>query len=293
MRRAAIFIIATLSGVTAFSQSLLDCIEPDVLRVLLLQGQGDRMPVISAAVPAEISTLRMPREFTWIGSAERALGRMDATTNLTQVTAAYRSSLAPDAARAATASALTASGWEVRPPLGLGSGVFSSADMVISQQACRDGKSVSFNANAMDGITYVLVTIQRGNSANTICTQPSAFAMISNNAFAPYLPRLKLPSDPATGAAARSQGSGSSSSGGVLTARVEFSVKDSIGNVGRNFARQMTEQGWTSDANWAGASTAGSSWSRREAGALIQATLQVTAVDDRQFAATLRIQKLQ
>src|SRR5688572_3004173 len=114
MRRAAFLMIATLSGVAAFGQGLLDCIDPDLMRTLLFQGQGERPPVITGAVPAEIGAARMPGQFSWIGSAERSLGPVDATTNASSVTAAWRSSLGLDATRAATATALTGSGWEVR-----------------------------------------------------------------------------------------------------------------------------------------------------------------------------------
>ncbi len=78
-----------------------------------------------------------------------------------------------------------------------------------------------------------------------------------------------------------------------MTLRAEFTVTESVGNIGRNFAKQMAAQGWNSDATWSGASTAGSSWSRRgDDGALLQSSLLLTAYDDRRFAAVLRINRL-
>jgi hypothetical protein len=285
--------MATMSGVAAFGQGLLDCVEPDVLRSLLLQSQGERPTVITGVVPAEVSALKMSREFTWIGSSVRINGRVDATTNASQVTAAWRSSLAPAAARAATATALTASGWEVRAQRGTGINVFISESMQIPQSACREGQPVSFTASAMDGVTYVLVTLQRGNNSNSICNQPAMPVMMSNTGLEKYLPRLDMPADPATGVAARTGGGGGGSGNGAVSARVEFMLKDSAGNVARHFAKQMAAQGWNSDANWSGAVSAGSSWSRQDAGSLIQSTLSVTALDDQRFTATLRILKLQ
>lgn len=292
MRRVAFFTMAALSGAAALGQSLLDCVEPDVLRALLPQSQGERPPVITAEVPQEISALKMPGAFTWIGSAERITGRVDATTSASRVTAAWRSGLAPEAARAAAATAMTASGWEVRPPLGMS--VFSSAAMPVTQTACRDGKPVNVNASAVDGVTYVLVTIQRGNTGDSTCSRPAPPAFSTGTGLEPHLPRLEMPVDPATGAAARMQSGGGGSNGGVLRARAEFTARDSAGNIARHFARQMAEQGWTSDANWSGVSTAGSSWSKRpDAGALVQGTLLVTALDERQFVAVLRVSRLQ
>lgn len=294
MRRIIFSMLAALSGAAAFGQGLLDCIEPDVLRALLLQSQGERPPVITGSVPAEISALKMPREFTWIGSAERITGRVDATTNLSQVTAAYRSSLAPAAARTATAAALQASGWEVREMPGIGMGVFNATATQTSQPACREGKPVNFTANAMDGVTYVLLTLQRGNSnTNTICNQPVRPEMFASSGLNSVMPRLDMPVDPVTGAAARMSGSSASTGGNSASAQTEFTLKDSAGNIARHFAKQMAEQGWTSDANWSGTSTAGSSWSKRDGGALIQGTLSVTALDDQQFMAMMRVIKLQ
>jgi hypothetical protein len=290
MRRVACFTMATLATVAAFGQGLLDCLEPDVLRALLLENQGQRAPVITGAVPPEISALRMPGTYTWIGSAERITGRVDATTNASQVTSAWRSRLAPEVARAGAAAALAASGWEVFPQLGAGMSVFS---VPIAQTACRDGKPVNVNASAMDGVTYVLITLQRGNNTNTVCNQASRPPMTTGTGLDPHLPRLEIPVDPSTGVAARMQRADTAISGGAVNARAVFTAGDSAGNIARHFAKQMVEQGWSSDANWSGASTAGSSWSKRpDAGSLVQGTLSVTALDDRQVVVALRVSKL-
>jgi hypothetical protein len=289
MRRVACFTMATLATVAAFGQGLLDCLEPDVLRALLLENQGQRAPVITGAVPPEISALRMPGTYTWIGSAERITGRVDAMTNASQVTSAWRSSLAPEVARARAAAALAASGWEVLPPLGMS--VFS---MPVAQTACRDGKPVDLNVSAMDGVTYVLLTLQRGNNTNPVCNQAARPPMTIGAGLEPHLPRLAIPVDPSTGVAARMQRSDTGFSDGAVNAGAVFTVRDSADNIARHFAKQMAEQGWSSDANWSGASTAGSSWSKRpDSGSLVQSTLSVTALDDRQFVATLRVGKLQ
>lgn len=292
MRRVAYFVTAALTGAAAFGQGLLDCIEPDVLRALVLQSQGERPPVFSADVPPEIAALKVPGVFTWIGSAERITGRVDATTNASQVTAAWRSGLAPDAARAAAAAALAASGWEVRAPMGMA--VFSSAASQVPQAACRDGKPVNFAASALDGTTYLMFTLQRGTNSNSICSQPARPSVTTGTGLDQHLPRLQLPVDPSTGTEARMQSGGSGSGGGGFNAHAEFVLRDSASNVARQFARQMAEQGWTSDATWSGASSAGSSWSKREGGAaVVQGTLSVIALDERQFVATLRVSSLQ
>lgn len=295
MRTIALIAVTALSGGAALGQSLLDCIEPDVLRTLLLPNQGERPLVVTAAVPPEIAMLKMPGGFAWIGSAERITGRADATTNISQVTAAWRSSLAPDAARTAAANALTASGWQMQARPGMGFSVFNStATLALSQPACREGKPVNLNANAMDGVTYVTIAIQRGNNNDTTCNSPFRMASASTTGLEKFMPRLELPADPATGARPRMQSSGAGSSAGAHNARVEFTVKDSPANVARNFATQMAAQGWSNDASWSGASTAGSSWSRRDdSGTLIHGSLLVAALGEGQFSTVLRVLRLQ
>lgn len=288
MRRYAFIMMAALSGAAA-AQSVLDCVDPDVLRTLLSQSQMDRTAVITAEVPAEVAALKLPGEFTWIGSAERITGRVDATTNAIQVTAAWRTSLAVDAAREAAAAALRASGWEVGEQPGMGMGVFVTAAIPVGQPACRDGQPVNFTVSALDGVSYVLFTIQRGN-ANLMC---STFPRSSITAgMGRYLPRLELPFDPASGAMARMNSSGGSSSSNSFAARAELTTQDSAANVARHFAAQMQQQGWVSDATWSGDTTAGSYWSRQYADATFHSTLSVTAVGNGQIITLLRVTKM-
>lgn len=293
MRRAAFFTMAALSGITAFGQNLLDCVEPDVLRALLAQGPGQVPPTITGEVPQELSALKMPAGFSWIGSAERITGRVNATTNASQVGAAWRSSMAPETARRAAAEAMTASGWEVRPAMG--TYVFNPS-MPVMQMACREGGLVNLSVNAMEGATYVLATFQRGNpGGNASCNQPSPMPPNASGLI-PHLPKLEISADPGAPADVRIQNVGMSigSNSSSVHAKAEFMTSDSVGDIARNFSRQMAAQGWTRDAEWSGASTAGSSWSKRpEAGALMQGTLSVSALDERQLVAVLRVSTLQ
>jgi len=171
--------------------------------------------------------------------------------------------------------------------------VFGSVAQQASQPVCRDGGTINVSSSVMDGITYVLLMIPRGNATTTTCSQPARPAGAGNSPFQPYLPHLQLPVDPATGEAARLGSSGGGYGGNSFSARTEFTTTDSVGNVGRHFAKQMAEQGWSSDANWSGAATAGSSWSKRVEAGVLRATLSLTAFDERQLMAVLHIGQLQ
>jgi hypothetical protein len=282
MRRLAFFTVAALASATVFGQSLLDCIDPEVLRTLLLQGQGGQQLTITTTMPVELSALKVPREFTWIGSAERVTGRVDASTNASQVTTAWRTSLAPDVALLSVTSAMTASGWTVPKRPALGRNVFDASAQQLPAPACREDKLVNVAANTMDGVTYLMITFQRGNVPNQTCAQ-----MARNNptygadvGLDRYLPKLEMPLDPRTGQPVRRQDNGWGGGGDSFAAQAELPTADSVGNVARHFAKQMAEQGWSSDASWSGASTAGSSWSKHADASLIHGTLSVTSIDN-------------
>lgn len=290
MRRFACLMMAALAGATVPAQGLLDCIEPDVLHALLLPGLNGRAPVLTVTVPPELSALKMPGELTWIGSAERPAGRIDVTTNAVQVTAAWRSTLAPDAAQAAAVAALTASGWVVRPVPGMGRAMFIPPVVQFGPTACRDGRAVNVSAGAMDGTTYVLLNLQRGSSEATPCSVPERAPAAVGSAMDPYLPRLEVPADAATGTAARIGSIGSSFGQSAVSSTAEIVSTDSATAIARIFARQLVEQGWSNDATWNGSSTAGSTWIRRSGdGTRIQATLSVMNVDGQRNIAVFRV----
>lgn len=295
MRRTVFFTMATLASAAVFGQGLLDCIEPDVLRALVLQGQSEQPPLITGALPAELSAVKLPREFSWIGSAERRMGMLDANTNAVQVTAAWRSSLTTEAAREAATNALIASGWEIRSLGTTRNGGFKASFIPVPRMACRDGNAVDVNAGAMDGATYLQLVVRRG--MNSLCNQPTQAFRINTGGLGEYLPRLDLPA--AAGPAINLNGGasgGNGSSGAVRWASeaMDFVVPDSIDSLARHFATQIAAQGWSSDANWSGGSTAGSSWYRRiDGGTLVLGTLSLTVLGEQRFNAGFRLVTLQ
>ena len=293
MRKLALAVFGTLFGLTAYGQDLLECVNPDVLRGLIFRNTAAQATVISERVPDEISGIDVPTQFSWIGSAERNLGAALGNAPLTSVTAAYRTSMTADAARAAAIDALARGGWEIQTEqMGIGNGVFTSASQPVSQTACRDNQPVSVTASTLNGRTYVLYGIARGGNS-TACDARMRPSVMSGTGLEEYMPTLELPADPVTGAPARMQGSGGGGGGSGRNLRVEFTLDDSVGNVANHFARQMADQGWTADTRWTGTTTAGSSWSKQTAAdATVLGTLQVTAVDDAQFTVVLHVVQL-
>lgn len=294
MRRSLIFLACLLLGTAASAQSLLGNIDQDVFKGLLLMAMPDKSPVISAAVPEELASLRMPAGFGWIGSLER---RMDVVmgAGTTQTMAAWRTSLAADAAQAQAVGAMTAQGWTVAQGMGasLGMNVFVGANPSISQTVCRGAQPHAVSAGTIDGVTYVLVAATRGNQ-NSICNAQMrpVMSLGMDTSLDPWLPKLQLPVDPSTGRQVNALGGGGGGLGSGRQFRTAIETTATAAAVATHFADQMAAQGWTRDAAWSGESTAGSAWVRRpDPGTTILASLQVTAMGDSQVRAVLYMVK--
>jgi len=270
----------------------LDCLDPDVLHGLLLPFQALS---VSTVVPPELATFKAPRELRWVAAAEHGYGAstQGSSAARTAVSAVYRSSLPPEAARGAASAALVAGGWKLqsddRPGI---PDVFVSLNnaSIGGEMYCREGKPVNLAEGAVDGVTYVTLSVTRNpataNGFRNACEQPPRPAVRSTAAYDGYLPKLEAPRDPATGQPAPMLTGGWSGGNGETIGRSNASVMvtDSPADVARQFASQMARQGWSADASWSGQGTAGSTWIRKvDADTTLQATLTVSAFDEGWF----------
>lgn len=287
MRRLSALVLGSVISAASMGQDLLAGIEPDVLRGLLLTGE--QTLVATRDVPDELTSVRMPGQLRWIGSAQRTLASAPGPGVPTVVLAAWRTDAAPAAASQMAIDALAAGGGTVQPAMTIGQGVFKEANASPQpqpQQVCRGDKPFTVNSSAMDGVTYVVVQFQTNATGRCDASMQRSFGA----AFSADMPELELPVDPDTGRPARMSGSGGSSGNDQVTARVRFAVRDSAANVASHFARQMTAQGWQPDTAWSGSATAGSSWTRpRESSSPVHAVLQVMATGEGQFSAMLKL----
>lgn len=270
--------------------SPLDCVDPDVLRGLLLPGPIGQTFRITPGAPPELAAFKPPRQLIWLGGTERGSG------GVTQSSSVYRSNLAPDAARAAAVGVLTAGGWRLQSD----DRFYSTTNLFVSGNSqpggetyCREGRSVRVMASALDGVTYVVLSVSRTDSSagfTNACDQPPQSVARSTSPLDEYMPTLELPRDPATGQpVAMRSGGGGSSGDSKRRANASFTLKDSVDNVARHFGSQMAGQGWHADTNWSGAGTAGSTWTRRlDDDTVLQAILSVSAFADDRFTAVFR-----
>jgi len=272
-------------------QSPPNCIDPDVLRGLLLPGSGVTFRV-TADAPPELDGFKPPRQLGWVGASERGAGTMAQST----VSAVYRSTLTPEAARNAAIGALTAAGWKLHATGNIrSSSVFAAVNMQIGDTYCRDGKQATLTASGLEGVTWVVLSIPRNADRNSglslACNNPPQAISGTDSTLDAYLPQLELPRDPATGGPVIALGGG----GGINSdtdrrMNVSFTLKDSVDNVARHFAGQMAQQAWRADASWSGAGTAGSSWTRQvNAGTVLLGTLGVSAFDEGRFTVVFHV----
>ncbi|HUG72601.1 MAG TPA: hypothetical protein VMK82_04175 [Steroidobacteraceae bacterium] len=268
--------------------SALDCIDPDVLRGLLLVGPHSETFRITPKPPQELATFAPPRQLVWLGATERG------ADGLTQASAVYQTQLAPEAARAAAVGALTAGGWKLQSDGRPYTNVFMSANSgPVGATYCREGSPVSLMANALDGVTYVVLSATRTDRAagfTNACEQPVQPMVRMTSPLDEYMPTLELPRDPATGQPVPILGGGGGGGGEAKRrASAGFKVKDSVDSVARHFASQMAGQGWHADTNWSGTGTAGSTWTRRlDDDTVLEAMLAVSAFADDRFTAVFR-----
>jgi hypothetical protein len=269
------------------------CVDQDVLRALLV---GPRQTLqIGDALPPELAAFKAPPQLAWIGAAERGsvMSMNGAPVNLSSVAAVYRSGLAPDAARVAALGGLAAGGWKLHSvSTPLPTNVFTSANSAPAGEThCREGKAVTLSASALDGVTYVVLSVNRSGTAGFMdtCNQPPR-APNRASALDKYMPRLEPPRDPASGQPVSMLDGGGSYGEVKRSSNASFTLKDTADTVARHFARQMAEQGWSADTSWSGPRTAGSTWSKRgEADSILLANIAVSAFDDDRFTAIFNV----
>ena len=278
-------VTGAVQNLPAPTPGLADCVDPHVLFGLLLPSVTAFK--VTSAPPSDLDTLQPPRELAWLGGTERI------TTGASTLAAVYRTDLSPDAARAAMAGALAAAGW--KPLFGnyapTSRNVFASATVsVASWTYCRDGRPVMLTSSALDGVTYVVLSIQRGAGFAGTCEQPTLQSANVESPVDDILPRLELPRDPATGRTVAMRSGGAGGGGARQQSNVSFRSTDSLGGIASHFASQLAAQGWQSDTGWSGASSAGSTWLRSaDDDTLLEGALKISAFGNDRYTVVFRV----
>lgn len=279
------------SGESGPARNPLDCLDLDVIRGILLLGSGNQTFNLAAELPSDLAGFKAPDQLTWVGSTERTYSSMPQSTS----SAVYRANLAPAAAQAVAARALTAGGWQLHDASWAGSAnIFTAGDSVQNSETyCREGKPVSLGASSLDGVTYVVLSasriLDRTSGMTSACDQPPQ-PVRTASALDNYMPRLETPLDPATRRPVAVSDGGGSNGDTKRSSNAVFVIQSSVGSVAQHFASQLAQQGWSAEAAWNGAGTAGSTWTRRgDADAAMLGTLVVSAFEGNRFTAVFQV----
>lgn len=263
----------------------IDCIDPDVLYGLLLGPGVEHFRITHAPLP-QLAAFKPPRELTWLGGTERNAGGMR------QLSSVYRTSLAPEAARIATAGALVASGWTLHSDgRMLGANVFvSSSSRQAAATYCREGMSVALTSGSLEGVTYVVLSdMERSAGISSACGRPPQIVPRNASPLDEIMPTLELPRDPATGQLLAMSGGGGSNGQFRRSVSTSFRTKDTASSVAQHFGSQMAGQGWQAGTSWSGTGSAGSTWSRRlDDDTRVEGALMVAAFEDDRFTVMFR-----
>jgi hypothetical protein len=223
-----------------------------ILVIGLLACKTGLAQVTSTAMPAEVAELKLPSSFVLVDSTNRATG------NQTTTTVRFKASLSPELSRAVVQAGLTETGWKRDETMSVME-VFIDPYRPQPSTFCRNDRWLTFSASGAPGTSDVFLSVQAaGRRTCDSIRSPD----VAESGLLPHLPDLEAPTDPSTGRLAALRPGGGSFGAGTAHSQVMIQYAN-VADASSQFARQMASQEWTRDASWAGAATAGSSWSKR------------------------------
>jgi hypothetical protein len=253
MKKISIALLGAMFSLTAFSQDLLECVNPDVVNSLLFNGRADARYLVSPDLPDALSGYRAPAGFEFVGSLAR---------NDTISTATFRTELAGEFAFDSAVAAFEAERWEAEEQLRIGVPVFSLTNRPLSVTLCRDGERRNVrvrNVNAARFVEINFVTEDRPRACHA--DDPRFSQMPTMGAIHEQLPTLTFP-DSTREPNGNDPGGGTGGAGERVRTSVQVESPDTARALINHFAGQMADQGWLPDAGWSGQHSAGSTWSR-------------------------------
>lgn len=234
---------------TAFGDDLLQCVDPYLVRALLLPSATTNEVKITSDVPAEFADLQPPASFEWLGSVQGSSRKL----------IGYKTALPHGAATDAALALVQRAGWETIDlvPVMRSTFVYPGGAATQSQlPICRDGQSGVVQVRDRVDARYVNVVLQL-QDGGAACNRSSAARPTLFGAMQERMPALRLPEG-----ATRAPGAASGMSGSSQRIQAHEEVTTPLG--AREFAShletQLGAQDWVRDASWQGRLGAGSTW---------------------------------
>lgn len=275
-------LIAILTGLSfsmaAFGEDLLQCLDPHLVQSLIAPSATRPATRITTDVPAELEGFVVPAGFDWIGSLEGEVRK----------TIALKTTLAAADAADAAVEALKAVGWTQAPrtpspglvfvPAG---GPSAGADM------CRGEASGSVIVRDVEGARYVNF-VWSGAGALSAC-RPSLNARPAfMDELRAEMPTLRLPDGTVNASGGVSGGGSNRDFRTTVRVRSDATPAEVVDQLGR----QMSEQGWSIDSDWAGRHGAGATWSREGSGGRVLGTFEIVELGDATMEMQFRLRSL-
>ena len=257
MRKLSIAMTCLAFAAAVPAQEALQCANPDVLNALVFNARADSKLTVSRAMPANAAGFGAPADFHLIGSGMRAQNR--------STVVAWKTTLETGKAFDSLLGFLSEQGWRreaAQPAIATVAG----PQQPNSAGLCRNGERRNLLVQELGGVRYATISAFEAASPRA-CDAPlpqqTFNPMATINALQAAMPQFSLPEtarmsgrpDPRLGG-----GNGSSYS---TSMRIES--PDTAASLALHLARQLTEQGWRGDAEWNGALSTGSTWTRKAA----------------------------
>jgi hypothetical protein len=258
MRKFILAFASLAIGPAAMAQQALQCANPDVLNSLAFNARSDARVVVTRAMPASDAGFRAPADFTLIGSGVRG--------NNVSTVVAYRTSL--DAARAydSLLAFMSSEGWRREIQQGAQPQVTIPQEPILAASLCREGERRNLLVQEIEGVRYATIS-----GAETLppraCNAPRPEQAFSGNPMGAFnaamalMPQFTFPDTARMSGGAGPGTTNNNARGASTTVRIES--PDPAATLAGNLAAQLARQGWSKDAEWNGAVSTGSTWTRK------------------------------
>ncbi len=285
MRKLFVLLLSAGWCATALSQNLLQCINPDVVRSLLLPTNSGNAVAVTADAPPGLDDIVTPQGFDWIGGVDGEARDV----------IAYRTALAPLAAKDAALDALEAAGWESFDALAgrpatffLADAIEATADVAI----CRANDIGRLAVRNVSGTRYVSVSLETQNGSGGCMEQQRQLERRRTpfGGASEYLPSLEFPADTTGRNGAGSLGFSGGGSDRDFGSRTTIESDSTAATLAEHLGRQLSAQGWLLDSSATGRLSAISNWTRQQdSGSRLIGTLDITDLAGRSYEVEFRV----
>jgi hypothetical protein len=275
MRKSLIVIIAVAYTAAAPAQEALRCVNPDVLNSLVFNARAESKLIVKRSMPDVIAGFGAPADFKLIGSGLRM-------PPLSSTVVAYKTTLESAKALDNWLTFLMAEGWRHETTAPQQPMISVAGVQPLGATVCRNGERRDLRVREIAGVRYanaIGVATTPARPCNTPDPRQNGFDMGSQMAAINSL-RANLPqfSFPATARMVGENGMGGMNGGNSASSSVRIASPDPALSLATQLGLQLGSQGWQRDANWNGALSTGSTWTRKPEGGSLFGTLEILTI---------------